>query len=305
MLGILRKRFVRPILLVTCFMFLTGCESMRARIADAYIVDSATTRSGDPTDGGVAPKAFNLDTDLFPGGYPCGASDGTKALPAYECAIRATGTEQKFLRDRLQSIILNRSDEICRSHQGRILSNAATFDFGTGFISTVLSTASAAVGGEVAKTVLSAGSATSSAAGTGVRASFYQDIVASAVVNEINRLRQEVAEHIAERRKESSTTYTVDDAIRDANLYHFRCSFYEGLVSLTKEKVVKPRAKQDIANEIEARLKQNDSLVAEQKKSIGDDAKRLLQGAIEANATEIRRLIFLMTDAPGTLTIVK
>jgi len=58
---------------------------------------------------------------------------------------------------------------------------------------------------------------------------------------------------IAPKRRLPTIDYTVDQAIRDANSYHMRCSFYQGVVVLTKEVKGEPMTREEILAEI-ARL---------------------------------------------------
>ena len=285
---------IRPfssVVLAVALVSLAGC----GHISEAYIVDaSVVDTSTEPVNGREAPPAFDLDQEKFPG--------STSKLSAYQETVQATGGVQTALRNRLQTLLLTRADKICRIHKGRILANASTFDFGTGLTAAILSTASAAVGGETAKTILSAGSAVATATGTAIRASFYQDILASAVVGEIERLQKIELDRIEKSRVKMATAYTPDDAIRDVVLYHFKCSFYEGLISLAKDKTAKAKTKQELTGEINALLKENEGLAKAVEAAGTEELKNRLRETMEANALEIRRLSLVRVSAPGTMT---
>lgn len=148
----------------------------------------------------------------------------------------ADARKAKYYRDSLIDTIQRRSEKICAEHQASILANSSTANFTTGFISTGLSAVSAAVGGETIKTVLSTSSSIVNAGGTGIRAEFYQNLLAAAIVKKISQVRAETQQAINQKQKDSSVAeYGIDAALLDVEKYHKQCSFYVGLVELTDD----------------------------------------------------------------------
>ncbi len=97
---------------------------------------------------------------------------------------------------------------------------------------TILSGVSAALGGAAAKTALSTASALTNSAGAEIKAEFYQNLLAGAIVRKIREVREVAAVDMANRAKQSSSDYTVSAALADVQGYHAKCSFYIGLVAL-------------------------------------------------------------------------
>lgn len=148
----------------------------------------------------------------------------------------ADARKARYYRDSLIDTIQRRSEKICAEHQASILANSSTANFTTGFISTGLSAVSAAVGGETIKTILSTSSSIVNAGGTGIRAEFYQNLLAAAIVKKISEVRAETLQAINQKQKDSSVAeYGIDAALLDVEKYHKQCSFYIGLVELTDD----------------------------------------------------------------------
>ena len=205
-------------------------------------------------------------------------------------------------RNRLQHQILIRSHEICTFHKAAILSNSAFISFTTGLGSTILSGAAAALGGEAALSMLSSAV---SATGTAVKANFYQDLLAAAIVKEIDKLRQMELERFLDRQTESIADYTIDEAIRDVNAYHLKCSFFEGVVSLGKEKVDKPMTRKEIDEEIgklEKEQKELRKVFMDTTDTYSDAQKRAAKLRSNLDETRILTLTLMRPNASGRVS---
>jgi hypothetical protein len=169
--------------------------------------------------------------------------------------------ETRIRRNRLQLAIIDRSNSICDYHKGAIIAQKSMFDFSTSLLSTLLGTASGAVGGETAARILGAASGGVTATSAALNASIYQNLLTTAIIKSIENSREEFkANTIKPKRNESAANYSVDQAIIDANDYHRLCSFYRGIVALADDDGPKPLTREEILAEI----KLLEGLMAEQ-----------------------------------------
>ena len=295
-------------IVVLGLLLLSACS----RVTDLYVVDAAVIPNENaPVKGGKPPPPINLDTYVFPEERflgvkynaekkifePVPHGNDTLLRTAY---VKAVG--DKGARNRLQHQILIRSHEICTFHKAAILSNSAFISFTTGLGSTILSGVSAALGGEAALSMLSSAV---SATGTAVKAEFYQDLLAAAIVKEIDKLRQVELEGFLDRQTESITDYTIDEAIRDVNAYHLKCSFFEGVVSLGKDKVDKPMTRKEIDEEIRELGKEQEDLRKVFMDTTGkysDAQKRDAELRSNLITTRMQTLTLMRPNAPGRVS---
>ncbi len=211
---------------------------------------------------------------------PAGAKPPAECVPAFAKAngITKNGTPEgdsgklKAYRDRLQATVIERSDQICGYHQAAIIANSAMINFLSGWTATILSGVSAIMGGAAAKSALSTASALVNAGRAEFNAEFYQNLFAAAIVKEIRNIRKTAKAEIDEKKTELTSDYTVEEALRDANAYHYKCSFYEGVVAVTEDKQARQvLTRSDIKKEIKTLKDENTTL----KTDIGElDAKK-------------------------------
>lgn len=180
-------------------------------------------------------ECFNLDTDPFPEER----KDETP-IPAYKkvieaCADSSKTAQCKTLRDRLQLLIMRKSDVICDQHKSDITAQAAAANFGLTTTSVALSTTSAIISGEEAKSILSGLSAFTGATQSALNENIYQQFLAPAVIRAIEDNRRQQEQIINAKRDLPGDKYLVDEALRDAAHYHYQCSFYQGLKALTSD----------------------------------------------------------------------
>ena len=294
------------------FASLSACS----RIQGMYIVDTAIS-DGDTvsTSGAKPPGPINLDTYVFPEDLPItlkyADTDIGKAYTEEEFKKRkrvivltdeeitpafSRALKSKEHRNRLQADIIRRSNEICTAHKGKILANQAIFSFSTRLLSTILSGVSAAVGGEVVKSALSTAAAAAGATGAEIDANFYQNLLATAILNKIDELRTTEYNRILDEQKKSPENYTVNQAVLDAANYHANCSFFVGVMALATDKQEELTFEQ-IQARIAALQKENEGLT--QIIAAGDQRKLAAETQLRLNETEILRLKVLSRSASG------
>ncbi|MEQ8665127.1 MAG: hypothetical protein RIC16_05325 [Rhodospirillales bacterium] len=161
--------------------------------------------------------------------------------PAYVAAATDVGA-----RNFLQGAIIRRSDETCDRHKASIHTNAAVFNVSTGFLTSALAGAGAVVTGTTAVNILSGSAALTNSTRSLVNEEVYQEMLAAAIIAEIDENRRVAHEALVARRAGDTATYTVEDAVRDAIAYHQLCSFYQGVASMVKKAGVTQRSQEEL-----------------------------------------------------------
>ncbi len=297
---------------------LSGCGQIR----EHYIVNAAAVPDADfPSTGYDDPGPLDLSTLCFendkfnPPKMTDGEEDDIQCnVPAYRKVLAASVNpgptdNPKQMRNNLQDLIIRRSDVVCHVHQGSILANSASLNFGFDLANNVLSSLSAVFTPVTTKTALSASSAIVGFGGTGIKAEFYQNLFASAIVGEIDKARAKKLESMADHRTQSIMDYSMDQAINEVAMYHHLCSFYEGVVALTKDDKPDVMTRAQIDNEIDALRAENAKL---RLTAIGLDSGRVLDASIQqidkdaansqmgVNNARIFQLQSLRPTAPGS-----
>lgn len=135
-------------------------------------------------------------------------------------------------RNLLQSMLIARSERICQTHKGAIVSYSAGANLTLGLTSAALGTAGALVTGG-ASNILAGLAAIAATGRASVQEDVFHKILAPAVVKQINEDRKNFYnESIVPRRGKSIAEYNTADAVTDVLRYHDKCSFYSGLSSL-------------------------------------------------------------------------
>lgn len=295
----------RTVIVMVCGASLAGCS----QLTNHFIVDAAATQ-GETTiaaqKGEEAMPPINLDTFCFPEDLGTADAKGVRpcARTAYDRALKPrvgqTKEETRLARNQLMLTIIRRSEVVCNYHKGAIMANSAAADFSTGLLSSVASTLSSAFSPVTTKTALSTVSAISSATGTGLRANVYQNVLAPAVVTEINNQRAGMRSQILARKTEDIGSYPITEALYEVERYHELCSFYVGLAALAKDRTPKARSKEDIQQEIEQlRRAQKDLSARTPTGTFGNLEKASIKEQYELNSRRILTLLRLQEIAPG------
>lgn len=163
--------------------------------------------------------------------------------------IRAATTVK--LRNKLMMDLISISDRVCSRHQAGIISNANSWNIITGTAVNVFSGLGTVVNGLGSKTALAAGSAVSSSTRSLVNEELYAKMLASTIVRGINTSREKTYAELKLGMKKTLDEYPASEAVRDIAEYHRRCSFYMGMLEVTKameqRKKSKPEIEADIA----------------------------------------------------------
>jgi hypothetical protein len=169
--------------------------------------------------GSYSSGAVDLDCFRFPEDIRKGKNE-----LAYERAV-----SKRRERNRLTSLLLKQSDDICGREMGQLTANEATVNASLNILATAATTAATIVTGEQAQKILAGSGTIATASRSHLNSDVYRNTVAYAISRAISLERSRIHDLLKSRYSDSTAEFTVDDAIRSANEYHGVCSFYKGL----------------------------------------------------------------------------
>lgn len=212
-------RTLRTLVLVV----LASLFSMRcATLNDAYHSDTPF-RNADIQKQPEGEIDIDITTFKLPG----------SSVVAYVAASGGDASAQ-LARNRLQSALMEASDRKCEVHRAAVMSTSSSVNLGLGWLSAALAGASPLIVPTLTKNAFAAASALSTTSRSLVNEEVYRQLLVTSVLKAIDGERNAVATEIERRRDLMPSTYSVDDAVRDAQRYHAKCSFYIGLVALAE-----------------------------------------------------------------------
>lgn len=195
-------------------------------------------------------KPLNLDTFRFSGP---GAATPRAAAPQANAsaaaapqadASKATGEtayvqaiDDPVARDRLQDVLIERSDVACAAFQDKMFARVATRKVGLTSLALFTSTAAAILGGDTSGRILAGVGAAAVGSDAILDAEVLQNHLITIIISQMNTSRATIQSEIEGRRTEGGQQvgtdgYTVDAAVRDAGRYHMACGFLPAVVAL-------------------------------------------------------------------------
>lgn len=293
---------------VISLILLAGCEYTDRLMRPASLTERSEINAVDPKE-----KPLNLDTFRFSGP---GAATPEAAAPQANAsaaaapeadASNATGEtayvqaiDDPVARDRLQDVLIERSDVACAAFQDKMFARVATRKVGFTSLALFTSTAAAILGGDTSGRILAGIGAAAVGSDAILDAEVLQNHLITIIISQMNTSRTTIQSEIEGRRREdgqraSANDYTVDAAVRDAGRYHAACGFLPAVVALAdKAKTPVPTAA-SIAAQKEA-LQQQLTDLETKITAAGDESIR--DGYIERAEIINRRLATLSNVAP-------
>ena len=184
---------------------------------------------GGPSD--TRDGAINLDCFTFP---EVDAVVKDEIISDRTKLAYAMATIKSSDRNRLTSILIKHSDDVCTAELGRLTANEATTNASLSILSTGFSAAATVVGGELAKSILSGTATVLGASRDHINVHVYRNTIAQAVSQVIASERKKISDAIYSKYSDDKSIWSIDDAIRQVNVYHSQCSFFKGLELLLK-----------------------------------------------------------------------
>jgi uncharacterized protein YunC (DUF1805 family) len=189
---------------------------------------------------------------------PQSPGSGTACQTAY---AEAVSDQTGINRNRLEAVLLRRSDLICSEMKSEIVGTNDFLNFTFGEGTTILAGASAVVTGMSASRILAGLAAMTNATRSQINEVFYDNALKAAIVQKIDDMR---SAKLSEIKKSSSTTtgapkplntYSTEQMLVDVQNYNDLCSFYSGVTGLTQSSTAyTPQGLQDIIGQYKKAL---------------------------------------------------
>lgn len=246
--------------------------------------------------------AINLDCFNLP--------DQTDAT-AYK---KSAGEKDGTFRNRLASILMKQSDDVCTLELGRLTANEATVNTTLSILATSFATTSTIITGKTAKSILSGLAATSSASRGHINAEVYRNTLSTAVGRAIRLDRDRQKALLLANFVKTNKVYSVDQMVMDVNAYHQTCSFYYGLslvvqaVDRTKfDELDRRRSMGTAIEDLDARTASLNVKLGDKSLSTEDqDAiKRQISELRDAQTALIKERAALTSATQGAITVTQ
>jgi hypothetical protein len=188
---------------------------------------------------------------------------------------KTDGPDAKAARDRLQARLMRFSDVICEQHKGDAFGTESNVSLILTVLTSALSGSAAVVPAILTKSALAAAGAFTNAAGAAFNEKIYQKLFIGTILRAADKSRKEQEANIAAKRLYFVANYNVDDAVRDAQDYHQRCSFYAGLVLLSEtiEKGQAPPSEAQVLSRLKT-LRDQIDIIDKQIKALPQDRQK-------------------------------
>lgn len=284
---------------------LSACN-LGDKMADAFQVDPFTTRAQKEEDAKAKGGSFAVvDGAGRPTGvivvYPFDLDKGTlpEQPPEYSTAYAfAVADNTGKNRNRFADYLMKISDDACNQHKVRIIASSSGVNFSLSQLTSVFGGLGAILTGTTATRVFSGAAGLTNATRDNIGEHFYQKMLATALIKQVDRQRDDKNQKVNARRTEDLSTYTVEAMLRDMTEYHELCSFYAALVGLTDPGATSPPS----APELQARIKSLQDEIKENTSRMNELAPRVAadRGAelqyqqLEAGNVEIQRAIRIL-----------
>lgn len=248
-----------PILILVSSLALSGCTAL-GRLEAQSRVDPRTIAiyplagttgasskdcevpraGGDYRDGAIRIDCVHTDAiEVGPaaaGTVPAAAvANQNLAFGLYNEAARGN----KIMRNRLASVLMKHSDDICTVELGQLTAREAMVNTGLGMATSALSTISSLVMGDFAKSALASGASFTNASRDHINAEVYRNILSTAISSAIDEERRATRQQLVDRFTIETADYSVDQMVMEVNRFHQGCSFYHG-IGLVLKKVNRP-----------------------------------------------------------------
>lgn len=211
------------ILMVTTLLFiLAGCSS----ISGYYEADPLFKQQSD---------LLNNEEDIV---------DVTK-LQARVAAATTIDLRNDLIED-----LLTISDRSCARHQASVIAGLNTWNVTTGTLSSLLSALGTVTGGETAKAALSAAAGFTNSTRSLVNEEVYAKAIGTTIVRATMAAREKQMAEISQGMRKTVSQYSIKSGLRDVYNYQNKCSFYYGLVEITKAIDQRKRSRPEILDTI-------------------------------------------------------
>ena len=179
-------------------------------------------------------------------------------LNKLQARVNSATTEN--LRNDLIEDLLTISDSSCARHQASVIAGLNTWNVTTGSLSSLLSAIGTVTGGETTKAALAAGAGFVNSSRSLVNEEVYAKAIGTTIVRATMAAREKQNAEISTGMNKPLADYPVKEALRDVYNYQNKCSFYYGLVEITKAIEQRKRSKPEILATIDLLQRQANAL---------------------------------------------
>jgi hypothetical protein len=197
----------------------------------------------------------------------------TKIVDISDTANEAT---KQLKRNSLLNELMMISNEQCNIHKGSIFRNQATWNIAIDTVSNVLSVLGTVANGEAIKANLAAGAAFVGSTKNLVSQEIYMKQLSQTVIMALDNARAVYGEKISLGMGKPYIEYPVYAALTDIQEYHRRCSFYYGLVEISKALSNKKPTTKEITSKIELLDNEIDKILGQDKVLENNDINDLV-----------------------------
>jgi len=250
-------------------------------------------------------KQMRKDFGLEPVNLESFKLEDDKEHTAYQRAI-----VDPIVRNRLQTRLMTVSDRVCDDHKAAVLGFRAQSNLALSIITTLTGVGGGIASGSAAN-ALSGAAAGTNATRSAINEEIYQRLLVPTILRSVDQNRKQKEQEIIAKREYDGIPvkvekYTVDEAVRDALNYHELCSFYQGVVTLTKgtERTMPTRTElrqqaDDVRKRIEGYQKDLADLAASKE---AEDAKKVRRGNIERTLQGLQTEIETLERMAGSVS---
>ena len=198
------------------------------------VISISTLLTGCRSGGGLhkTDSMFQMDSNLLV--EKSNRVDMEKLKSKIVSINNANLVEKKLKRNNLLNELIMISNEQCNIHKGSIFRNQATWNIGIDTVTNVLSVLGTVANGEAIKANLAAGASFVGSTKNLVSQEIYMKQLSQTVIMALDNARAVYGEKISLGMSKPYVDYPVYAALTDIQEYHRRCSFYYGLVEISK-----------------------------------------------------------------------
>lgn len=189
-----------------------------------------------------ADPLFKQQSDLL--------KDDEDIIDANKLSARIDLVKNVNTRNALLNEIITISDRICTRHQASIISGLNTWNVATGTLSSLFSAVGTVIGGESVKAALAAGATFTNSTRSLVNEEVYAKALGTTIVAATISAREKQFSVISKGMNKNFDAYSIKAGLRDVYNYQSRCSFYYGLLEITKALNQRKRSKSEIEDVI-------------------------------------------------------
>jgi hypothetical protein len=192
--------------------------------------------------------------------------------------------QNKANRNSCVAYLLAESDKICAIHKASIQSNRVVGNTVLGILAAGAGAAGGGVPGLAAAKALSLSAGFLTGAGSMINEEVYRNQLTTAIIKEIDTNRAAEESSISQHKSNPYEGFTLQEAMREVQKYHDKCSFYDALASLLNKAGDNGNAKSSMC----ALVERVEELKAEEDKKANEETAVCNAGESQKKQCELK-----------------